>query len=80
MLKRKVYGKVQRRLYFLESVKGLFETTMPKYIFFDGQDYAKVVRATNELDTTLYTLSNHLPQVPSVNDLLKSTGTEHKFT
>nr|XP_036218948.1 luciferin 4-monooxygenase-like [Bactrocera oleae] len=63
-----------------KSVKGLFETTMPKYIFFDGQDYAKVVRATNELDTTLYTLSNHLPQVPSVNDLLQSTGTEHKFT
>ncbi|XP_069967661.1 uncharacterized protein [Bactrocera oleae] len=45
--------------------ESLFETTTPIYIFFDGQDYAKVVRATNELDSTLYTLSNHLPQVPS---------------
>ncbi|XP_039970879.1 4-coumarate--CoA ligase 1-like [Bactrocera tryoni] len=63
-----------------KSVKSLFETTKPKYIFFDGQDYAKIVRATNELETKLYTLSNHLPKVPSVKDLLKPTGSEHTFT
>uniref|UniRef100_A0A0A1XNH6 Luciferin 4-monooxygenase n=1 Tax=Zeugodacus cucurbitae TaxID=28588 RepID=A0A0A1XNH6_ZEUCU len=63
-----------------KSVKSLLEITKPKYVFFDGQDYAKVERATHELDTNLCTLSNHLPNVLSVNDLLQPTGSEHKFT
>ncbi|XP_017488004.1 PREDICTED: luciferin 4-monooxygenase-like isoform X1 [Rhagoletis zephyria] len=60
-------------------ITDLFDSTKPKLIFFDGHEYEKIKGATLALEAKLCTLSNHLPNVQSILELLQPTGTEKKF-
>ncbi|XP_065372072.1 uncharacterized protein LOC135963971 [Calliphora vicina] len=60
-------------------VKHIYDFIQPKVIFCDGQYYEKVKSASESFKPLIYTLCNHLDNVPKLEDLLEPTVTEHFF-
>ncbi|XP_046804647.1 luciferin 4-monooxygenase-like isoform X2 [Lucilia cuprina] len=52
-------------------VRNLYEFSRPKIIFCDGLQYEKVKAACENFKPLIYTLCNHLENVPQIEDLLQ---------
>lgn len=61
---------------YLATLKHCFDLTKPTLIFCDGDNYEKIKLATNAYKPKIYTLSEHLEEIPKVIDLLEPTKTE----
>ncbi|XP_030080280.1 4-coumarate--CoA ligase-like 7 [Drosophila hydei] len=57
-------------------IKFMFETTKPKLIFCDKQEYNKIVAATKDWSPEVYTVSEPIEGKPSIQSLLEPTNTE----
>ncbi|XP_037950423.1 luciferin 4-monooxygenase-like [Teleopsis dalmanni] len=53
--------------------KQLFNITKPKIIFCDGQDYDKMLRVSEDFETKLITLKNHLHNVQNILSIVNQT-------
>ncbi|KAM7361898.1 uncharacterized protein ACRADG_012762 [Cochliomyia hominivorax] len=65
--------------YELSIVKHIYSFIQPKIIFCDGQYYKKVKEASEPFKPLIYTLCNHLDNVPKLEDLLQPTDTEYLY-
>lgn len=65
--------------YCVATLIHCFNITKPKMIFCDGSDYEKIHRATKSFKPTIYTVNEHLAEVPSVLDLLEPNEKEHFY-
>lgn len=65
--------------YELDVVKHIYDFVQPKVIFCDGDYYERVQKASEKFKPLIYTLCNHLDQVPKIEDLLEPTQTEHFY-
>ncbi|KAH8288407.1 hypothetical protein KR054_002283 [Drosophila jambulina] len=61
------------------TLKYVFSITKPSLIFCDGNVYEKVHRATIEWEPEIYTLTDQVDGVPSIETLLESTTTEKSY-
>lgn len=65
--------------YELDVIKHLYDFIKPKVIFCDGLQYEKVKKASEGFKPLIYTLCNHLDQVPKLEDLLEPTTSEYIY-
>ncbi|KAH8370821.1 hypothetical protein KR093_005113, partial [Drosophila rubida] len=59
-----------------DTIKYVFNITKPKLIFCDGLDYAKIKAATRTWKPEIFTMVDHMDDVPTIESLLDPTTTE----
>ncbi|XP_065372071.1 uncharacterized protein LOC135963970 [Calliphora vicina] len=57
----------------------IFEKIKPKIIFCDGLHYEKIKKASAAFNPAIYTICNHLENVPQIEELLEPTKSERYF-
>lgn len=65
-----------------KGIGHIYSITRPKIMFCDGNIYEKVAYALNECDlgnTIIYTVSNHIDNVPTVDELLTEIEGEKDY-
>lgn len=58
------------------TLRHVFSITKPSLIFCDGNIYEKVRKTTIEWQPEIYTLTDHVDRVPTIETLLEPTTTE----
>ncbi|KAH8285660.1 hypothetical protein KR054_011963, partial [Drosophila jambulina] len=62
-----------------DTLRHVLSLTKPNLIFCDGNVYQKVHSATSNWQPKLFTLTEHLEGVPSIESLLQPTSTEDSY-
>lgn len=61
------------------TISHCFGITKPKIIFCDGEDYHKINMATMSYRPSIFTISEHLEEVPTILNLLLATTSEELY-
>lgn len=72
-------SKVKYFYNYVATTKHVFSITKPKVVFCDGGDIDKIQNATAAWKPDIFTLTDHVEGVPSIETLLKPTGTERMY-
>nr|XP_036218520.1 4-coumarate--CoA ligase 4 [Bactrocera oleae] len=62
-----------------DTIRQIFQITAPKIIFCDGEIYEKIHEATRSLSPLIYTLTEHIDGVATVEDLLNPIPSENLY-
>lgn len=70
---------VKYEFHFVATTRHVFSITKPKVVFCDGGDIEKIQNATVAWKPDIFTLTDHVEGVPSIETLLKPTGSERMY-